>query len=223
MRKFTLIELLVVVAIIGILASLLMPSLQKARKSAKMAVCNSNLNQIGKASFMFLDDNNDEHIDRADIKNRIDGNAGHYYIGTGGSHKNAVRPLNTYLGVTEVGGTDIMPIAICPMSNEQDQVKYRNRFETSYMGNSRGEYSNDLDTNSKGLFRDEVNSPTTMVVLASTGAWHWARFGVNGWSTDNHGDRKYSFSFADGHSQVLKIGVTEGLTGTSDQVTFLNN
>ncbi|MCM8533243.1 MAG: type II secretion system GspH family protein, partial [Lentisphaeraceae bacterium] len=46
-KNFTLIELLVVVAILGVLMSLLLPSLGKAREKTKAAVCLSNFKQVG--------------------------------------------------------------------------------------------------------------------------------------------------------------------------------
>lgn len=57
-RKFTLLELLVVIAIIMILTSLFLPALGKARNKANAIKCTGNLNQIGKAIYMYSGDYN---------------------------------------------------------------------------------------------------------------------------------------------------------------------
>lgn len=66
-RAFTLIELLVVIAVIAILAAMLLPVLARAKESGRRIYCMNNLNQLGIAAKMYINDNQGYYPPRVEV------------------------------------------------------------------------------------------------------------------------------------------------------------
>lgn len=72
---FTLIELLTVIAIIGILAAIIIPTVGKVRETAQRTVDANNLREIAKAAMIYAGDNNDRLPDPQNLATAFPGSA----------------------------------------------------------------------------------------------------------------------------------------------------
>lgn len=106
---FTLIELLVTVAVIGVLASILLPVLSRGKLSGQTAKCGSNLRQFITAAQMYWDDNNGNTFPYAGATTT---NGTYYWFGLLGQGAEETRsfdpttsPLYPWLGA----GVDFCP------------------------------------------------------------------------------------------------------------------
>ncbi|MFI4910176.1 MAG: type II secretion system protein [Sedimentisphaeraceae bacterium JB056] len=117
-KAFTLIELLVVISIIALLMSVLMPSLRKARRSAKLNICANNVRQsvLGNAVYAADYDGKFIYTGRTDGKDWWTGTSSSENWGEFGGF--FCRP-NLYLSLLYPGYVSDPTVFYCPLDKHR--------------------------------------------------------------------------------------------------------
>ncbi len=101
---FTLLELLTVIAILGLLMSILLPSLHSARKSAKANTCLSHIKLLGTAFSVYLNEN-DDRFPPARIESPVPGSEAIYI----NAHRRAAPRWQWFVDTSDLSLIDTRP------------------------------------------------------------------------------------------------------------------
>ena len=160
-KAFTLIELLVVVAIIGILASMLLPALARSRDKGRTVKCQSNLRQLGMAAMMYDEDSQVYPIGWPPADSLVGATFPIWY-----------RQLQPYLGRnTNVSG---MGVFICPSSIQKAQAgeaKGTGFREGGFWGYLAYAQNYTINAGRKDIGSKRVMDPVNTVLYADTDGW----------------------------------------------------
>ena len=185
---FTLIELLVVIMIVGLLISLTLPLLGKARESARTTKCQSNLRQMAMAAMVYTHNHNgrfpiSQYLDFATPPKKVTWEITTVFVGGG----------KTYIPGSLWDGEGVTRIHQCPTydgpDNWSDAPYSGYNYNTSYIGHGQGE---SIETPANEI---EIRNPTGCALFGDGGYGSGAnKFMRAPWK--NPGDDAFSGRYA---------------------------
>jgi prepilin-type N-terminal cleavage/methylation domain-containing protein/prepilin-type processing-associated H-X9-DG protein len=131
-KAFTLIELLVVIAIIGLLLSIIMPALKRAKEFGMRIVCSNNLKSFGTANEMYAQQYNGAYVP---LTYKRSGSDIHWIRNDG---YRGILDFDSLRGSHETGAYDFPDKLLCPADKISKDLKNKSSQNvlTSYAMNT---------------------------------------------------------------------------------------
>jgi len=195
-RAFSLIELLVVISILALLISILLPSLAKARSSAKFAVCASNLRQASIAVHAYGGDNRNRFPAGPDSPFLFDPSTTWTQNAMINYYSGALRAFAAHGLLVKQRLLD--PVHLyCPADDFSDPKADIPEVGSAEDGLSSYIYRHLQQTTRRdvdNLGRNEIGMPARAVLLDAN-----MDSSIPGWRRGNHNGREVNIAFLDGH------------------------
>ncbi len=192
---FTLVELLVVIAIIAVLAAMLLPTLSRAKESARATQCLSQMRQFGLAVRLYAEENLDE-FPRSQ------------HSAFAHNQKPWERALASFLGASDATWTNLLPTLYhCP--SDKRSVPWSYGLNVYFELGPTDDYTGRPQTWRRTV---QIPSPAATILFAenTSSADHiMPNFWVTAADTADLAARRHSaranYNFVDGHNQQLPL------------------